>query len=80
MSMTPINPLGAEFSYVQVANDLDRRITVGEFTCRLPAERALAEEYEVAYATVRQAIGVLRERGLVRTKLGRGSYVAAVMP
>jgi GntR family transcriptional regulator len=78
MSMTPIDPLGPEFSYVQLAGDLARRIVIGEFTCRLPAERALAEEYEVAYATVRQAIGVLRERGLVSTRLGRGTYLAAV--
>lgn len=77
MSMTPIDPLGPEFTYLQLANDLAGRITLGEFPCRLPAERALAEEYDVAYATVRHAMGVLRERGLVWTKLGRGTYVAA---
>jgi GntR family transcriptional regulator len=78
--MTPIDPLGPDFAYVQLANDLAWRITIGEFTCRLPAELALAEEYDVAYATVRQAMAVLRERGLVRTRVGRGTYVAAAMP
>jgi GntR family transcriptional regulator len=78
--MTPIDPLGREFAYVQLADDIAWRITIGEFTCRLPAERALAEEYEVAYVTMRQAIGVLRERGLIQTRVGRGTYVAAAMP
>jgi DNA-binding GntR family transcriptional regulator len=78
--MTPIDPMGREFAYVQLADDIAWRITIGEFTCRLPAERALAEEYEVAYVTVRQAMGVLRERGLIRTRAGHGTYVAAAMP
>jgi GntR family transcriptional regulator len=80
MSMTPIDPLGPEFAYIQLADDIAWRITIEEFTCRLPAERALAEEYEVAYATVRQALKVLRERGLIRTVLGRGTFVMTAMP
>lgn len=80
MPMTPIDPLGREFAYFQLADDIAWRITIGEFTCRLPAERALAEEYDVAYATVRQAMGILRERGLIRTRVGRGTYVAAAVP
>jgi DNA-binding GntR family transcriptional regulator len=79
MPMTPIDPMGREFAYVQLADDIAWRITIGEFTCRLPAERALAEEYDVAYATMRQAMGVLRERDLIRTRVGRGTFVAAAM-
>lgn len=78
--MTPIDPLGREFAHVQLADDIAWRITISEFTYRLPAERAIAEEYEVAYVTMRQAMGVLRERGLIQTRAGRGTFVAAVMP
>jgi GntR family transcriptional regulator len=42
---------------------------------RLRAERELAEHYEVAYGTVRRAMEVLRERRLIETIHGRGTFV-----
>jgi DNA-binding GntR family transcriptional regulator len=71
-----IDPLGPDFTYIQVANDIAARIEVGEISHKLPAERALAEEYGVAYQTVRHAMKVLRERGLIVTRQGRGTFVA----
>ncbi|MFJ4340434.1 GntR family transcriptional regulator [Streptomyces sp. NPDC088915] len=47
---------------------------------RLPAERDLAEEYGVAYLTVRRAARVLRERGLILTVHGKGTFVADPLP
>ncbi len=61
---------------MQVARLLAERIASGELTGRMPAERALAEEYEVSYGTVRRAIAILRDRGLVRSVHGRGTFVA----
>ena len=52
------------------------RIEAGEITHRLPSERDLAEEYGVAYQTVRHAMKLLRERGLIITRQGRGTFVA----
>jgi DNA-binding GntR family transcriptional regulator len=69
--------LADDFSYVQVADNIQVRIEVGEFTHRLPSERDLAQEYGVAYQTVRHAMKVLRERGLIITRQGRGTFVAA---
>jgi GntR family phosphonate transport system transcriptional regulator len=43
---------------------------------RLPPEQALALRFGVNRHTVRQALGSLATRGLVRTAHGRGSYVA----
>jgi GntR family transcriptional regulator len=63
------------YAYLQVADDIQRRITEGEISRRLPSERSLAGEYEVAYSTVRHAMKVLRERGLIVTVHGRGTYV-----
>jgi GntR family transcriptional regulator len=71
-----IDPLGPDFTYVQVANHLESRIEVGEFSHKLPAERELADEYGVAYQTLRHAMKVLRERGLIITRQGRGTFVA----
>ncbi|MDX6390314.1 MAG: hypothetical protein QOJ73_1377, partial [Streptosporangiaceae bacterium] len=41
-----------------------------------PAERELATVYGVAYDTVRRANELLRERGLIVTVHGRGTFVA----
>ena len=66
-----------EYVYVQLADDLAAKIESGDFPAgsRLPSEAELAERYEVAKMTVRRALEVLRERGLVRTLHGRGSVV-----
>jgi GntR family transcriptional regulator len=72
---SPVDPLAADFSYVQVANDLVVRIEAGEITHKLPAERDLAEQYGVAYQTVRRAMKLLRERGRIITRQGRGTFV-----
>ena len=76
----PVNPYGREHSYVQVADDIARRIGIGEISLKLPSERALADEYQVAYTTVRHAMQILRERGLIVTIHGRGTFVAASLP
>jgi len=72
----------AEFVYVQVADDLAARVTSGEFPLgsRLPNETELAESYGVARMTVRRALGVLRDRGIIRTLHGRGSVVVGGQP
>jgi DNA-binding GntR family transcriptional regulator len=62
-------------AYLQVADDVERRINAGEITAQLPGERDMADEYGVAYTTVRHAMKVLRERGLIITRQGRGTFV-----
>jgi GntR family transcriptional regulator len=64
-----------DYTYLQIANDIQSRIWVGTYTHQLPSERALAQEYEVAYETVRHSMRELRSRGLVITRLGRGTFV-----
>jgi GntR family transcriptional regulator len=67
--------MGEQYAYMQVADDVERRINDGEITAKLPAERELAEDYGVAYTTVRRAMEILRERGLIITRHGRGTFV-----
>jgi DNA-binding GntR family transcriptional regulator len=71
-----VDPYGVEHAYVQVADDVERRIKAGEITRKLRAERDLAEEYGVSYVTVRSAMKLLRERGVIITIHGRGTFVA----
>jgi GntR family transcriptional regulator len=68
-----------ERTYIQVARAIAARIESGEISRRLPAERALAEEYNVSYQTLRRSMGVLRDQGLIITRQGRGTFVAAAV-
>ena len=42
---------------------------------RVPAERDLAEQWGIAYMTVRRMMAELRERGVVVSQPGKGTYV-----
>jgi GntR family transcriptional regulator len=63
--------------YVQVADYLTAQIASGERQpgSRLPAERDLARDLGVAYDTVRRATALMRERRLITTVHGKGTYV-----
>jgi DNA-binding GntR family transcriptional regulator len=67
--------MGEQYAYLQVADDLERRISDGDIEVKLPSERDLAEDYGVAYTTVRRAMEILRDRGLIITRHGRGTFV-----
>ncbi len=71
------DPDGPELIYVAVADHIAQRITAGELQPgeRLTPERELAAEYKVAYLTVRRAMKELRERGLIITQQGKGTFV-----
>jgi GntR family transcriptional regulator len=62
--------------YMQLAAILRARIESGEITARLPGERALQQEFGLAPITIRKAVRLLRDEGLVRTVSGMGTYVA----
>jgi DNA-binding GntR family transcriptional regulator len=68
---------GPTYSGEQIADHLAARIKIGDIKHKIPAERALAEEYEVAYEPIRHAMATLRARGLIFTRQGRGTFVTA---
>src|SRR6266700_1138654 len=63
--------------YQQIAGDLRSRIEGGDMPpgSRLPTEIELMEKYAASRNTVRDAIKVLTNRGLVETRPGQGTYV-----
>lgn len=67
-----------EYVYKQLAAVLRAKIESGEFPprSRIPSLRQLEAEYDVAPMTVRRAIAVLVDEGLVVTYPGRGTFVA----
>jgi GntR family transcriptional regulator len=60
--------------YRQLAAILRVKITSGELSGRLPSETTLMQEYGLAHGTVRKALALLRDEGLILTTAGWGSY------
>jgi len=61
----------------EIASLIRRDIKSGEISAkeRLPPERVLAENYNVARGTVREALNRLAEESLVEIRAGSGTYV-----
>ncbi|MEA2967411.1 MAG: GntR family transcriptional regulator, partial [Alphaproteobacteria bacterium] len=65
--------------YIQVASVMRQRIEAKQWR---PGQKIstlveLEQEFQVARVTVRQAIDILREEGLLHCQQGRGTFVAA---
>ncbi len=64
--------------YLRIHADLRDRITSGRWPAwPLPSQRELADEFGVSLMTLRQALQLLIDDGLVDTRHGSGTYVAA---
>ncbi|RCJ15038.1 phosphonate metabolism transcriptional regulator PhnF [Nostoc sp. ATCC 53789] len=65
--------------YVQIADQLRQNIHQGVYQIgeQLPTETKLAEQFAVNRHTIRQAIALLKNEGLLRVDRGRGTFVAA---
>jgi GntR family transcriptional regulator len=64
-------------AYLQLAALIKRRIANGEYSPghRIPAESIISRSCGVAVMTVRQAISLLAEQGLLKRVHGRGTFV-----
>ncbi|QFZ21576.1 GntR family transcriptional regulator [Saccharothrix syringae] len=64
-------------AYAQIANDYRTKIIDGTLPAgaKLPSESELMSRYGVSRVVARQAIGVLRNEGLVDSHSGKGSFV-----
>jgi GntR family transcriptional regulator len=70
-----IDPDSPEHPYVQLAGSLRSRIKAGKIGPRVPSITELAEQADVSTATVKRAMGLLRDEGLIYTVRGRGTFV-----
>lgn len=68
--------------YAQVAAALRRRIEEGQWGAgeRISTLEELENEFHVARVTVRQAVEMLENEGLVRRQQGRGTFVIGTPP
>ena len=67
-----------EIRYRAIADDLRRRVGEGEFAAgrTLPSESELSGSYEASRVTIRKALELLRDEGLVDARQGFGWFVA----
>lgn len=77
VDMGKLDPDDSRPPYQQIADALRAEIESGDLApgAQLPVLSVLSSEYEVAPGTVKSAIAVLRDAGLVVTRQGKGSYV-----
>jgi CheY-like chemotaxis protein len=63
--------------YVAIADDLRGLITSGRYAAgdRLPSQHELARQYGVSLTTLRAAIDLLEQNGLVQSEHGLGTFV-----
>ena len=69
MSTTPL--------YIQISDYLRRQLADGRFRAgqRLPTESQMGKELSVAVGTLRKALSLLEEEGLLERRQGSGTYV-----
>ena len=61
----------ADLVYQQVITDLNKRIMANEFVDKkLPDERSLSEQYQVSRSSIKRALNVLANQGLIFKKRG----------
>lgn len=73
----------AEFNVVrkklseQIADQLEKTIVTGQYqdNDKLPSEQELAQKFNVSRNVIREAMKILKERGLVKVKNGSGAFV-----
>lgn len=75
-----INKDSFEPAYAQLAAILRRQIAGGVYPPggRIPSESSISRQYGISIMTVRQAIGVLTEQGLIERIQGSGTFVKPV--
>jgi DNA-binding GntR family transcriptional regulator len=74
------NPTSYEPAYLRIAGALSDQIAAGVYRAgdQLPTEPQLRAQYGVSPVTVRRAINILLDRGLVTTTQGKGTFVRAM--
>jgi len=75
VSWVKIDNDSPEHPYVQLAGLLRAQIKAGKVGPRVPSITELAEESGLSAATVKRALGLLRDEKLIYSVPGRGTFV-----
>lgn len=61
--------------YIEIANDIERKIIRKEYVNKLPSEQKLADEYQTSRVVISKALNWLSAKNTVETVVGSGTYV-----
>ncbi|HEM6115513.1 TPA: GntR family transcriptional regulator [Streptococcus suis] len=66
-------------AYIRIHDSIKKGIDEGKWKIgqRLPSERDLSEHFEVSRMTLRQAVTLLVEEGILERRVGSGTFVAS---
>ena len=66
--------------YVKLYEKILKNIETKKYNCceKLPSENSLAKEFDVNRHTVRQALQVLKDEGIVYTVKGKGNFISNI--
>jgi len=80
--VTTIEPIRRSRLYQSIVEQIEALLEKGELHPgdQLPAERALADQFQVSRASVREALRTLELLGIVETRAGGGTFVRQVAP
>ena len=72
----------AKAKYLEVANELRKRIKQGIYNKRepLPDQETFAQEFNVSHLTVKKAFDGLERQGLFYKQSGLGTFVTGEIP
>jgi GntR family transcriptional regulator len=73
--VTPLDHDGLDPLYMQLAAVLRERIASGDLARRVPSVKTLAQQYEVSQGTAERALRILKDEGLIKSAMGRGTFV-----
>lgn len=73
-----ITPISKDLLYVKIADAIHTYIQENDLKPgdRLPSERALSEQFQTGRHSVREALRILENKGIIEVRMGRGTYVA----
>ncbi|MGH7453998.1 MAG: GntR family transcriptional regulator [bacterium] len=68
--------------YIQIADDIKAKIIKGKHHVgeALGSQRELSDAYDVSLMTIKKALAKLTQEGLLFSRVGKGTYVAAKRP
>jgi DNA-binding GntR family transcriptional regulator len=70
-----IDPGSPEYPYVQLADHLRAEIAARRMGPRIPSLPEIAEASELSIPTVKRALKILSDEGLIVARPGRGTFV-----
>ncbi len=66
----------ADLVYHKVMRDIKEKILAGAYSgMKLPDERSLSRDYEVSRSSIKRALGILAQQGIIFKKRGSGTFI-----